>query len=141
MKSAFDFSNPITPIRIMLGLLFLPHIAFKLADIPGSVAFFGKIGLHPAPAMVWLAIAMETASAVCLVFGIIPKWTGFMAAAVMATATFAVLQIKGAVWLWNFGGVEYNVFWMTLCALVSVYAWRAERAKYGRNFLLFAQGA
>ncbi len=141
MKSAFDFSNPLVPVRIMLGLLFIPHVAFKLADIPGSTAFFAKVGLQPAGAMVWLAIAMESAAAISLVFGILPKWTGFLAAGVMATATFAVLQMKGAVWLWNFGGVEYNVFWMTLCALVSVYAWRDEKAKYGRNFLLFAQGA
>ncbi|MCC0006230.1 MAG: DoxX family protein [Methylobacteriaceae bacterium] len=140
MKSAFDFSNPMTPVRIIVGLAFIPHVAFKLGNIAGSIAFFAKVGLQPAAAMVWLAIAMESVAAISLVFGILPKWTGFLAAAVMATATFAVLQMKGAVWLWNFGGVEYNVIWMTLCALVSVYAWREEKAKYGRNFLLFARG-
>ena len=54
MASAFDFRNPIVPIRIMLGLLFIPHILFKLNDIPGSTAFFAKVGLQPAGAILWL---------------------------------------------------------------------------------------
>jgi len=141
MKSTFDFRNPMVPVRIMLGLLFIPHIAFKLADIPASTAFFAKVGFQPAGAFLWLAIAMETLSAICLVFGILPKWTGFMSCAVMCTAIIAVLQTKGAVWLWNFGGIEYNVAWAGLCALVAIYAWADEKARYGRNFLLFPQAA
>ena len=141
MASAFDFRNPIVPIRIMLGLLFIPHILFKLNDIPGSTAFFAKVGLQPAGAILWLGIAMESLSAICLVFGILPKWTGFLASAVMCTAIFAVVQLKGAVWLWNFGGIEYNVAWAALCATVAIYAWADEKARYGRNFLLFPQAA
>jgi putative oxidoreductase len=139
MKSAFDFRNPLVPVRIMVGLLFIPHVAFKLHDIAGSTAFFAKVGLQPAAGFLWLAITMESLSAICLVFGFLPKWTGLLAAGVMCTATMAVLQTKGAVWLWNFGGVEYNIAWAVLCALVAVYAWSDEKARYGRNFLLFPQ--
>jgi putative oxidoreductase len=141
MKSAFDFSNPITPVRIIVGLIFIPHIAFKLMNIAGSIAFFAKAGFQPAAAFMWFAVAMESLSAICLIFGILQKWTGFMAAAVMATATFAVVQTKGLIWLWNFGGVEYNVVWAALCALVSIYAWSEEKQRYGRNFILFPQTA
>ena len=62
---------------------------------------------------------------------------GLLAAAVMCTATVAVLQTVGMVWLWNFGGIEYNVVW----ALVAIYAWVDERAKYGRNFLFLPKSA
>jgi len=140
-SSAFNFSNPLVPVRIMLGLLFVPHIAFKLADIAGATAFFASVGFRPAVVFVWLAIAMESISAICLIFGILTKWTGLLAAGVMCTAILAVLSIKGMVWLWNLGGIEYNVVWAGLCTLVAVYAWRDEKVKYGRNFLLFPHPA
>jgi putative oxidoreductase len=140
-SSAFNFSNPLVPVRIMLGLLFVPHIAFKLADIAGATAFFASVGFRPAVVFVWLAIAMESISAICLIFGILTKWTGLLAAGVMCTAILAVLSIKGMVWLWNLGGIEYNVVWAGLCMLVAVYAWRDEKVKYGRNFLLIPHPA
>ena len=99
MKPDFNFSHPLVPIRILLGLLFIPHIAFKLANLPGSVAFFGKAGFEPPAAFVMLAIAMETISAFGLISGILTKWVGLLAAAVMCTATVAVLQTVGMVWL------------------------------------------
>jgi putative oxidoreductase len=138
-SSAFDFSNPLVPVRIILGFLFVPHIAFKLADMAGATAFFAKAGFQPAILFVWLAIAMETISAICLIFGVLTKWTGLLAAGVMCTAILAVLSLKGMVWLWNLGGIEYNVVWAALCTLVAVYAWRDEKTKYGRNFLLFPE--
>jgi putative oxidoreductase len=141
MKGAFDFSKPLVPVRIILGLIFIPHVLFKLADIPASTAFFAKVGFNPPGFFVWLGIAMESASAICLVLGILPKWAGLMASAVMCTAIGAVLQTKGLVWLWNFGGIEYNVVWAALCAIVAIYAWAEERATYGRSFLLFPQAA
>ena len=80
----------------------------------------------------------ETISAIGLTFNILTKWTGLVGAAVMASATQAVLTLKGGyVWLWNFGGIEYNVAWLILCLVVAVNAWREERKQYGRNFLFF----
>ena len=129
--------DPVAQVRILCGLLYVPHILFKLNDIGASAAFFAKVGLQPALPLVILALAAETLCAVTLTFGIFTKWAGFISAAVLAMAINAVFTLKGgAVWLWNVGGVEYNVVWALLSIMVAVQAWRSERRTYGRNFLL-----
>ena len=135
-KNRFDLTDPVVVVRILCGLLFVPHVLFKLNGMDGAVAFFAKAGFDPAYPFVIMAIVAESASAIGLTFGIATKWTGLLAAVVMAGATKAVLATKGAVWLWNFGGIEYNVVWCLLCLVVAVHAWREERQRYGRVFLL-----
>ena len=39
---AFDFTQPLTAIRVAAGLFYIPHILFKLTGIAGSLAFFAK---------------------------------------------------------------------------------------------------
>lgn len=136
-KNRFDLTDPIVVVRILCGLLFVPHILFKLNGFDGAVAFFAKAGFDPALPFVILAIVAESVAALGLILNIAVKWTGLLAAFVMAGATKAVLATKGAIWLWNLGGVEYNVFWTVLCLVLAIHAWRQERASYGRNFLLF----
>lgn len=41
-------------------------------------------------------------------------------AGIMFVATLAVLNLKGPVWLWNLGGIEYNVFWAIACLVVAL---------------------
>lgn len=140
-NNRFDLSNPLVAIRIMCGLLFVPHILFKLNGMEGAAAFFAKAGFEPAMPFVVLALIAESIAAIGLVFDILTKWTGLLAAVVMAGATQAVLATKGAVWLWNFGGIEYNVVWCAISLILAVHAWRQERADHGRNFFLFPGNA
>lgn len=135
-QSRFDVSDPVVTVRILCGLLFVPHVVFKLNGFEGAVAFFSKAGIEPALPFVVLAILAESICAIGLIFNIAVKWTGLVAAFVMAVATKAVLATKGAIWLWNFGGVEYNVFWGILCAVLAIHAWREERRIHGRFHLL-----
>ena len=132
-----DFlNNPAAQVRILCGLLYVPHILFKLNGLDGAAAFFAKAGLQPAMPFVILAIVAETLCAVGLTFGVLTKWVGLLSAGVLAVAVNAVFATKGVVWLWNFGGVEYNVVWATLSLIVALQAWRDERNSHGRNFLL-----
>jgi len=135
-KPRFDLTDPIVVIRILCGLLFVPHILFKLNGMDGAAAFFAKAGFSPAMPIVILALIAETTAAIGLVFGILTKWSGLLSAAVLAGATQAVLSTKGAVWLWNLGGIEYNVFWCALSLILAANAWRDERRQFGRSFLL-----
>lgn len=136
-RSRFDLSDPVVAVRILCGLLFVPHILFKLKGMDGAAAYFAKAGFDPAYPFLILAIIAESISALGLVFNVATKWTGLLAAAVMAGASKAVLTTKGAVWLWNLGGIEYNVVWCLLCLIIAIHAWREEYKTYGRVYFLF----
>jgi len=140
-KPRFDLSDPIVVIRILCGLLFIPHIIFKLNGMDGAAAFFAKAGFSPAMPVLILALIAETTAAIGLIFGILTKWTGLLSAALLAGATQAVLATKGAVWLWNLGGIEYNLFWCVLSLILAANAWRDERRQFGRSFLFFPSRA
>lgn len=136
VQNRFDLSDPAVVVRILCGLLFIPHVMSKLTGMEGAEAFFAKAGFDPAYPFLIMAIIAESISAISLLFGVATKWIGLLAAAVMAGATKAVLGTKGAIWLWNHGGVEYNVVWCVLCLVVAIHAWRQEHQRYGRFFLL-----
>ncbi|MGJ4940300.1 DoxX family protein [Bradyrhizobium sp. HKCCYLS1011] len=135
-RSSFDVTDPAVFFRIMLGALYLPHIAFKLMDLNGAQAFFGKAGFHPALFFVVLALVMESVSAIGLIFNLYLKYTGLISAGVIAVAAYAVIATKGPGWLWNLGGVEYLVLWCSGSFVLALNAWRKEVAQYGRVFLL-----
>ena len=114
-------------LRILCGLFYLPHLLFKLRDLHGSLAFFGKAGFNPPGLFLALALAMETACLVGLTFNILVKWVGLISAAIMANAVVAVFNTKGVGWLWNLGGVEYLVFWGVSSLVLAANAWKQER--------------
>ncbi|MFM2058155.1 MAG: hypothetical protein RLY71_2540 [Pseudomonadota bacterium] len=129
--------DPMAQVRVLCGVLYLPHIVFKLAALDGAAAFFAKAGFQPPMLFMVLGLLAETACAVGLSFNILTKWVGLLSAGVMVVATYAVVATKGAGWLWNLGGVEYLALWAALSVVVSVQAWSTERSTYGRSFLLF----
>lgn len=140
-NNAFDLTNPVVVTRITLGVLYLPHIAFKLSNMEGAATFFGKAGFEPAMLFVVLALITETACAAGFIFNILTKWVGLMSAAVMGVAAYAVVATKGAHWLWNLGGIEYIALWGFLSLVLAAHAWREERKDYGHSFLLFPHAA
>ena len=125
---AFDFSQPMTALRVVAGLFYVPHILFKVMGIAGSLAFFTKAGLTPAPVFLGLALVVETIACVGLTFGLFLRWTGLVSAGCMAVAAYAVFATKGVGWLWNMGGVEYLAMWAALSLAISYAAWKDPRA-------------
>lgn len=123
-QRAFDFTQPLTAIRVVAGLFYIPHILFKLGGLAGSYAFFAKAGLVPGEFFVWLAIVVEATAAVCLTFGLFLRWTGLMSAGCMAVAAYAVFATKGVGWLWNMGGVEYLAMWAVVSLAIAWSAWK-----------------
>jgi len=134
-KADFDLTDPVVVTRLLCGLLYAPHILFKLGNMAGSAAFFGRV-LPMGEVMLYLALVAETACLVGLTLNVMTKWLGFVSAGIMAIATYATLMTKGMGWLWNLGGVEYLVFWGVLSVSLAVHAWKQEKATYGRFFLL-----
>ena len=57
----------------------------------------------------------------------------------MALAVYGTFAIKGMHWMWNFGGVEYLVFWGIASAALAIQAWRdAMSAEKGFARLMVA---
>lgn len=140
-NNRFDFTDPVVVMRVTLGLLYLPHIAFKLRGMEGAAAFFGKAGFEPAMLFVVLALVAETLCAAGFIFNILVKWIGLMSAGVMAVAAYAVFATKGVGWLWNLGGIEYIALWGLMSLVLAAHAWREESRTYGHAFLLFPRAA
>ncbi|CAO3377006.1 DoxX family protein [Azospirillum argentinense] len=128
----YDLTNPVVVLRVLSGLLYVPHILFKLNALEGSAAFFAKAGFAPPMAFVVVALVMETVCAVGLTFNLYVKWIGLASAGVLAVAGYAVFATKGAGWLWNLGGVEYLAFWALSSLSLAVHAWRSEWERNGR---------
>lgn len=139
-KADFDLTDPVVVVRLMCCLFYAPHILFKLQNMAGSAAFFGRV-LPMGEVMLYLAIAAETACLVGLTLNILTKWLGFVSAGIMAIAVYATLMTKGIGWLWNLGGVEYLVFWGVASVALAVHAWKQEKARFGRYFLLMPAAA
>ncbi|WP_439594464.1 DoxX family protein [Falsiroseomonas sp.] len=135
-KEDFDVSNPVVVVRLLCGLFYGPHILFKLGNMAGSAAFFGKVLPFP-ELFLYLAIAAELACFFGLTLNIMTKWLGLLSAGVMAVAVYATVMTKGMGWFWNLGGIEYLAFWGIASASLAVQAWKQEQATYGRlSFLL-----
>ena len=134
-KTDFDLGNPTVVLRLLCGLLYAPHILFKLNNMAGSAAFFGRV--LPLPTLfLYLALAAELACLLGLTLNVLVKWVGLVSAGVMAIAVYATLMTKGAGWLWNLGGVEYLVFWGLASVSLAAHAWAQEHARHGRYYLL-----
>lgn len=133
--------DPFVTIRIACGLLYVPHILFKLNGMAGSAAFFAKAGFQPPMFFLILALIMETVCALGLTFNILTKWVGLISASVLLVATYATVATKGFGWLWNLGGIEYLLLWAGLSLLLALAAWKQELAEFGRFSLLFPRHA
>ncbi|MEN3111165.1 DoxX family protein [Uliginosibacterium paludis] len=135
-----DF-DPIVPIRVAAGLLYVPHVFFKLFGMAGSAAFFARAGFQPPMFFLILALVMETVCAIGLTFNILTKWIGLISASVLAVAAYATIATKGLGWFWNLGGVEYLFVWAGISVVLALDAWKRELNSYGRFSFLFPQRA
>ena len=50
-------------------------------------------------------------------------------AAILALSVYALLSVAPFEWLWNKGGIEYNVFWSLTALAVSVTEFKRRRVR------------
>jgi len=134
-REDFDVSDPVVVVRLMCGLLYVPHVLFKVLGFSGSLIGFAKMGFEPPVFWVSLAIATETICAVGLTLNLHTRYVGLMSAGVMAFAAYGTFATKGLHWMWNFGGVEYIAFWGIASFALAVHAWKAVLADSTRAAL------
>ena len=111
----------IAGLRITAGVFFSPHSLGKALPPHGPVNFFEAAG-YPVP---WITMAaaglVESAVALCLIAGFYVREAALIGAAVLAIAAASVIKVgNDGLWLWNFGGVEYLIFWALLCVFVAM---------------------
>lgn len=125
-------------LRIALGAMFVAHGLLKVFvfTIPGTVAFFGSLGL-PAIAA-YATVAAEVIGGLALLLGV---YTRFVAAALIPVLLGATWVHAGNGWLFTAanGGWEYPAF-LTLAAVAQVFLGGGAFA-LGRPFEVAARPA
>jgi putative oxidoreductase len=123
----FDLSNSAVLLRITCGIFHLPHLIQKVNPFERALGTFANSGLNPAGFWLVLAIIVETLCLIGLTFGIYTKWAATLSAGFMLVVIYAILYAKGWVFLWNFGGIEFSVFWLLVSVAVALQARQEER--------------
>ena len=101
-----------TLLRLLLGATFLAHAYLKvfIFTLPGTVAFFGKLGLPG-----WLAyvtIAAEILGGLALIAGF---YTRYVAILLIPILLGAIVTVHGPIGFWfnaPGGGWEFIGFWI-----------------------------
>ena len=89
-------------LRLALAAVFITHGWMKVADLAGTVGFFGTLGL---PALLaYLVSAVELLGGIAMLLGVFPQAGGFLLALVMVGAIWTVKWSKGFV-----GGYELDL--------------------------------
>jgi putative oxidoreductase len=128
----FDLTKEWNVLRIIAGALMFPHVAGKFVSwmtlSQPTVQFFAKAGMAPGEVWVWIAACAEALSGACLLLGICTRYAALGAAAVLAIAAWAIVDVRGFGWVWNKGGIEYPVFWAIVCLMVAVREFKTLQA-------------
>jgi putative oxidoreductase len=98
-------------LRVSMGILFLAHVGLKILvfGIPGTVGYFGSLGL---PAVVaYAVIALELFGGLALILGIYATWVALPLALEMLGTIAFVHGANGWLFLNKGGGWEYPAFW------------------------------
>lgn len=106
-------------LRLTLGTILLAHSLLKIVvfTVPGTVAFFGGLGLPPLVA--YLTIFGEFAGGIALLLGIYSRLVALLSLPILLGATWAHL---GNGWVFNNtgGGWEYPLLLVALALIVAV---------------------
>lgn len=108
-------------LRILCGVLFIPHVIGKFTAREAVFGFFTAAGFKPPAPFVYAAMVLEVVVAACLIFGIFTTLAAWAAATFLFIAAVAVLKVTEGKWLWNIGGAEYPVFWGLCCVIVALF--------------------
>lgn len=113
-----------TAIRVVTGLLLLPHGAQKLfglfgGSLDGTAGFLGSVG-YPAPYFLAVLIgAVEFFGGLMLVFGFLTRPAAVAVAIFMAFAAAFHMTHFGS-FFWTSKGFEYPLLWGIVAAFIAV---------------------
>ncbi|OYX14535.1 MAG: hypothetical protein B7Z15_03655 [Rhizobiales bacterium 32-66-8] len=92
LPNRFALTDGMNIVRIMAGLFYAPHVYQKLTGIEGSLVFFAKAGLTPAPLFLGLALVFESLSFLGLTFGLFTRWIGLLSFGCMGDCSGRLAQ-------------------------------------------------
>ena len=115
--SLADYAYPL--LRVTAGLIFVPHGWQKFFErFDGTVAFFAKIGLEPAAALVTYVALVELVGGLAIALGLLTRPFALMAAVNLFVAAFYVHWAKG--FPWTGGGYEYPLLWALVMVVIFI---------------------
>lgn len=125
--------DPMVIIRCTVGFFYLPHVLGKIIGFAGSVGFFTKAGFQPPEFWVIVSGSMELLVGLALLFGIFTKYAAILSIGLMLVAAGAQIIFKGQgfLWYWNFGGIEYLIYWALASLAVFLAEWRKNPGVFG----------
>ena len=117
-----DLTDAIVQLRILCGLLFIPHIIGQFTVRDAVFAFFEAAGLKPAWLFVRTALVVQTLAVLGLVLGIYVFYAAWLAGIFMICAGLAAFKVSNGRWFWNLGGREFHIFWGLCCIIVALHS-------------------
>jgi len=119
----FDLTNGETVLRIACGIWLIPHFLVKIRNQEFSQGFFEKAGFKPAAPLMYVALVVEVIAAIGLIFDIYTFYVALLAGIFLFFATIATWRVSEGKWQWNFGGIEYCLFYTVACFVVAMNAY------------------
>ena len=123
LAASFNLFDEYNILRLICALFMIPHIYGKFY-VPAALGFFKAAGFKPPATWMYIAGAIETVLAICLILDIYTAYAGFIGFIHLLVAAAATYKVKNC-WIWVIGGVEYCVFWAICCLVVGMHAWHA----------------
>jgi putative oxidoreductase len=108
-----------TLVRIVVGVMFLMHVAGKFnSGAAGVASMMAKNGLEPALMWAYFIIALESLGGICMVVGLFTRFFAAALAIEMLVALMTVHLPKG--YSAGHGGYEYVLLIGAVCFLVAL---------------------
>jgi putative oxidoreductase len=134
-----EYTHPV--LRVMMGLVFMPHGAQKLFQVWGGrtidqyVESFSRMGSWSAsPSWVYYIGCLEFFGGIAMAAGFLTRFFALQFFAFMMIATFIANWPRG--YFWTQGRLECPLVWGALCFFILVHGagkWSVDRA-VGREF-------
>lgn len=108
------------PLRLLLGALFIAHLYWKLAILPGGLgAWWNNLLENGYPSFVpAYVLSAELAGALLLIPGVLTRYVALYAMPMMAGAAHYWLVRKG--FYFTQGGAELPLIWLALLGLQAI---------------------
>jgi putative oxidoreductase len=104
-------NNPLSIVRIVIGLLFAGHGVSKFLNFAGTTSFFASIGFP-----VWIAVVvsiLEIIIGISLIINFKTKIASYLMIVILLTAIFKVKLKSGL-----FGGYELDLLYITAAVAI-----------------------
>ena len=121
LAQSFDLTNEFNILRIICGLFLLPHMVMKAKDLNATYEVYRAWRLYPPKVWVQACIVIEVFGSIGLVFAIYTRYVAAIVAVFLFVASWACWRVSNGKWHWNFGGMEYPLFWAICCVVVAMH--------------------